>query len=269
MSGVEGLMSGVEGLVSDFAWLEGAATRERAARYHPQPLAAAAFQLAIDEAMLLAAEAGEMGQSLRVWEIPHPAVVLGRSSKVDLETDRVYCDQCSIPILRRCSGGAAIVAGPGCLMYSVVVSTETHPEAARIDGAHALVVERLLAAVRRQLPDADWQGICDLTWQDRKFSGNALRMARRHVLYHGTILYRADLARIEACLDHAPRQPDYRRGRSHQQFITNAPLDPSRLESDLSREFSATRQSPDENVFELAEKLAADRYLQDRWRYRH
>ena len=49
-------------------------------------------------------------------------VVIGRSSRTADEVDLEYCRAEGIPVLRRCSGGAAVVVGPGCLMYSVVLA---------------------------------------------------------------------------------------------------------------------------------------------------
>lgn len=228
-----------------------------------------AMLLALDEALLMGAEAGEVGPSFRTWEFAEPTVVLGRSSKVDQETDRKFCVSKRIAIYRRCSGGASIVGGPGCLMYSVVLSIDAYPEAGKIDGAHALVMGRVLNAARKQQPEIELQGICDLTWQNRKFSGNALRISRGHVLYHGTILYAADLECIGRCLDLAPRQPGYREGRNHLAFVTNAPLDPRRFSDSLADEFAATRGPIPESVLGRAVDLVSKRYSCEDWRYRH
>ena len=225
--------------------------------------------LALDEALLMGAESGEIGPSFRTWEFAKPTVVLGRSSKVDRESDRDFCDSNGIQIYRRCSGGASIVGGPGCLMYSVVLSIQEFPQAGRIDGAHALVMGRVLAAARQQLPDVRLQGICDLTWQNQKFSGNALRITRGHVLYHGTILYAADLDLIGRCLDFAPRQPEYRQERSHLTFVTNAPLDRQRLAGDLSDGFAAVDGPMPEVVLGRAVDLVSKRYSCEDWRFRH
>ena len=54
-----------------------------------------------------------------------------------------------IPILRRSSGGAAIVAGPGCLMYAVVLSYEARPELRDISRAHAFVLDRLATCAQQ------------------------------------------------------------------------------------------------------------------------
>lgn len=228
-----------------------------------------AMMLALDEACLMAAEAGEAGQSFRTWQLSSPAVILGRSSKVDRETDRGFCDQRDIPIFRRCSGGASVVGGPGCLMYSVVLAFAENPAVAKIDGAHQWVMSRIATAVQQQLPDARMQGICDLTWRNRKFSGNALRLTRGHVLYHGTILHDADLDLVAGCLDFAPRQPDYRQGRAHRTFITNIPVDPGQLCRDLAKQFAGASDDVPVAVQNRADELAESRYRRPEWRFRH
>lgn len=208
---------------------------------------------------------------LRLWTFDRPVLVLGRSSKVASEVSAEACASAGVPVLRRCSGGASIVGGPGCLMYSVVLSLEHRPAVRKIDEAHRFVMGRLLAAVTRQLPGATRQGTCDLVWEGRKFSGNSLRLARRHLLYHGTILYGADLELIARCLAEAPRQPEYRRGRPHGEFVVNAPLDPGALRVDLADAFGVTGRV--EGVApELAEamgRLVTERYSRPEWHARH
>ena len=87
-----------------------------------------AANLALDEALLEQAEAGAgPSEVLRLWEPTDPCVVVGRSSRVAVEVKQEACRQAGIPVLRRCSGGAAVVTGPGCLMYSVVLSYRDHP----------------------------------------------------------------------------------------------------------------------------------------------
>ncbi len=183
--------------------------------------------LALDEALLDEAEAAnEPREALRIWEPIAPLVVVGRSSHVNREVHEEACRGRGIPILRRTSGGAAIVTGPGCLMYAVVLSYELRPALRSLEAAHSLVMETLLSAISRLLPGAARRGICDLTYHDRKFSGNSVRCRRQHLLYHGTMLYDFDLELIEECLCMPPRVPDYRGGRNHREFVTNLPIAP-------------------------------------------
>lgn len=247
---------------------------------------AAANQLALDEAMLVwadrvaecmrdpdprAEEIEPDTESFRVWSFDHPTVVLGRSSKWRSEVDQEECRRRQVAILRRCTGGASIVAGPGCLMYSVVLRLRDDQALRKIDVAHNFVMNHLLAAVRRQCPDAARKGVCDLAIDDRKFSGNSLRISRNHLLYHGTMLTDADLEAVAACLDFAPRQPDYRRGRSHREFITNVPLDWKQFADDLADRWSASAAgaSRHDEIRQVAGELLTDRYLDTSWHQRH
>lgn len=225
-----------------------------------------AMQLAIEEAMLRTAGPGVR---VRTWEFSEPVVVLGRSSRVDQETDRAFCDSQGIQVFRRCSGGATVVGGPGCLMYTTVISREQYPELGMVDAAHRFVMQRVLAATQSQIPDTQLQGICDLTWRNRKFSGNATRITRDHVLYHGTVLYAADLGLIERCLDFAPRQPEYRMNRPHGEFVTNVPIDPSDWANALAEQFDGCEVGINPDAIDLARELTLNRYSQVDWRFRH
>ena len=229
-----------------------------------------ADHLALDEALLLRADAGSgADESIRVWEFDRHIVVLGRSSKIDLEVDRKYCKQHDIPIMRRCSGGAAIVGGPGCLMYSVILSHQQEPGLQKIDAAHRYMMERVVSAVRRQILDVEHQGICDLTYKNRKCSGNSLRISREHLLYHGTVLYDADLSVLSSCLSEAPRQPEYRSRRDHHDFVTNIPIDPDQLRNDLLDVFCVSRDADSVLPTKRMEELRQTRYDNPDWHLRH
>ncbi len=215
----------------------------------------------------------------RVWRFGEPTVVLGRSSRINEEVDRQWCAERQIDVLRRCTGGASVVGGPGCLMYSVVVRVPADGGLRKIDVAHDYVMQRVLAAVQTQLPDADRAGTCDLIWNTRKFSGNSLRVARHHLLYHGTLLLDADLDLIAECLAFAPRQPEYRRGRDHRDFICNVGLDEPSLVDSLARQFGVDGLSSiggsgeedttvAEKIEAIADELMRTRYSDPGWHER-
>jgi lipoate-protein ligase A len=205
-----------------------------------------AENLALDEALLDEAEETDAPREVvRLWESPRPAVVVGRSSRVDLEVNREACLSLGIPILRRSSGGAAVVVGPGCFMYSVVLSTELRPELKDVSRAHAFVLGQLAKGLHGESLDATCAGTSDLVMfgetaeTARKFSGNSLRAKRRHVLYHGTLLYDFDLSLIARCLKMPPRQPYYRQARAHGDFVGNLRGTRAQLRSAILKAFSA------------------------------
>ncbi len=192
-----------------------------------------AENLALDEALLDAAEAGEMSAGemsagvLRLWESPTYCVVLGRSSVAEVEVNLEACRRDRIPVLRRSSGGGTILAGPGCLMYALVLGFQDHPQLQAIDAAHRFVLGQLSQMLSTDDTPVAPHGTSDLAirstasgpWQ--KFSGNAMRLKRRHILYHGTLLYDFDLERLPRWLAAPTRTPDYRDDREHAEFVTN------------------------------------------------
>ena len=105
---------------------------------------------------------------------------------------------------------------------------------------------------------------CDLAIGDLKFSGNALRCKRNFFLYHGTVLYDFPLDRISRYLQTPPRQPDYRRGRSHQEFVRNFPSDAVAIRKAIRDAWLATEvqtEWPRDAVTALVEQ----RYAKSAW----
>jgi lipoate-protein ligase A len=225
-------------------------------------LPALAENLALDEALLDEAEAsGGPTECLRLWESPKFAVVLGRSSKAAVEANLPACQADRIAVTRRCSGGCAVVIGPGCLMYSVVLSYELHPQLRVLDEVHRYVLERVSRAVGL---GTTISGTSDLTWRGRKFSGNSLRCKRDHLLYHGTLLYDFPLDLVARYLCPPPREPEYRTGRSHAEFIANLDTDAVMLRSELRLAFDADLELSTWPQARVAQ-LVSSRYGRGEW----
>lgn len=229
---------------------------------HPTP----ELNLAFDEALLMDPAVGE---TLRLWEADKPFVVLGRSSGYDDEVDVPNCEASSIPILRRVSGGATIVTGPGCLMYAVTLDLEQYPELADLGKAHAFVLERMSGALRKIDPSVSVSGTSDLTLSragiTHKFSGNSLRRVRDRLLYHGTLLYDFDLFSIARLLRTAPRQPEYREQRDHEEFVTNLAADRAELTLAIERSWEGQPGKEAASTLALADRLVAEKYALDSW----
>jgi lipoate-protein ligase A len=225
--------------------------------------------LALDEALLTEAESSARPREIiRIWESLQVAVVVGRSTRVAEEVNLEACRADGVVVCRRTSGGASVVIGPGCLMYSLVLSYERRPAMRMVDQAHRFVLERTAKALAGSTTECvEPMGTSDLALRDRKFSGNSLRCRRSHLLYHGTLLYDFPLEKISRYLRHPPRQPDYRKGRSHDQFVMNLLVDPARLKQCLMEAWhvdSTRRQWPTERVAQLVR----ERYASDEWNLR-
>ncbi|MEQ1905480.1 MAG: lipoate--protein ligase family protein [Pirellulaceae bacterium] len=223
-----------------------------------------AANLALDEALLERAENEEGQECLRLWEPESAFVVLGRSSPYLREVNLDFCSANDIPILRRSSGGATIVTGPGCLMYAVVLDLRLRPGLALVDRAHDFVLSRISSGLARLGIESEISGTSDLTCQGQKFSGNSLRCRRNAIVYHGTLLHGMSIEFIERCLHRPIRQPDYRQDRSHRDFLRGLPVERQALEKALTAEWQCNEPDLDPPL-EMCHDLVQQKYSQAAW----
>ena len=206
-------------------------------KYLDLTLPTPAKNLDCDEQLLDAAERGDGGEVLRVWESLEPFVVVGYGNTIEAEVKVAACAARGILILRRCSGGGTVVQGPGCLNYALVLKLADNVELRNVTTANRFIMERNRAAIefiianRQSLIEV--QGHTDLALDGLKFSGNAQRRRRNFILFHGTFLLDFDLALVSKLLPMPSRQPDYRAGRAHEKFLTNLAVPAAAVKSAL------------------------------------
>jgi lipoate-protein ligase A len=229
--------------------------------YLDRTLPSAAENLALDEALLLEAEAGRGGEVLRVWEWPELAVVLGSGCRLAEDVDESACAADGVPVLRRSSGGGTVLLGPGCLLYTLVLDQERDPALTQIQSSYRHILGRVAAALGSEV---EQEGISDLALGGRKFSGNAQQRKRRHLLHHGTLLYAFDLGRVGRYLRPPPRQPEYRAGRPHADFLLNLPLPAEELKRRLRTVWGADTETDTWPADEVR-RLVVEKYDSAAW----
>jgi lipoate-protein ligase A len=91
-----------------------------------------------------------------------------------------------------------------------------------------------------------------------------MRCRKRHLLYHGTILYNFPLELISRCLKIPPRMPDYRNARDHETFVANLPVPAEDIKRALLSAWNALEPL---EVWprELTARLAAEKYGNPQW----
>jgi lipoate-protein ligase A len=174
-----------------------------------------AQNLAIDEeAIQLTSIKGRA--SLRFWWGGPPAVVIGFSEKPDQTVNQNACRDLGIEVLKRFTGGGSVLQTAGVLNYSLTIPTNRiiDPQNAFQPGMDFLLdligSFGLVGATR---------GISDVAVEGRKVSGNAQAQRRGALLVHGTLLIDFDYELAEKALKHPLREPEYRRGRNHRDFL--------------------------------------------------
>ena len=189
-------------------------------------------QLGGDLQLFQHVEDGAADFGWRLWEADTAAVVLGRFGNAANEVFEARCQRDGVPIVRRCSGGGAVVVGRGCLNFAVVFSLAVHPELADVARSFSLVLHRIAGVLT--IKGLSIAGGTDLVVGGRKVSGNAQRRGRRALLHHGTLLYDFDPALAARYLREPRRQPAYRDHRPHADFMGCLRVPRERLTARLS-----------------------------------
>lgn len=195
-----------------------------------------------DHLLARAIESGAPAWEL--WEPERELVVLGRSNDPARECDLDACRAAGVPVLKRRGGGGAVVLARGMLV--VTLAGPHDPGSGRLRAGERIQSWIAAGLARAGVPGAVPRGLGDLALGERKVLGSSMAFRRGHVLYQGVLLVSADLAHIDALLRHPSREPDYRRGRSHGQFVTSLAaagyrLTPAELRGHLLAGFDAAR----------------------------
>jgi lipoate-protein ligase A len=107
-----------------------------------------------------------------------------------------------------------------------------------VDLAHDHVLERIAAAIRSAGVTATVLGRGDLVVGGRKFGGSAQRRLKNWFMVHCSILYGFPIELIARYLKMPRRQPEYRAGRSHADFLVNLTVSRDQLASAIQHTFA-------------------------------
>lgn len=221
--------------------------------------------LACDEALLDHCEETGADEVIRFWEPSRYFVVLGYANRIATETNLPFCEANTIPILRRCSGGGTVLQGPGCLNYSLILRILDNGPLRTITATNDFVMGRhqeVLSALLKVRVEK--QGHTDLTVGGLKFAGNAQRRKLRYLIFHGCFLLDMDIGLLQKALLMPSKQPAYRAGRSHSDFLVNLKLSPQLVKSSLREAWHAAEVlSP--IPLERVNRLVRDKYSRTDW----
>lgn len=157
--------------------------------------------------------------SYKVWQPDKLYAVLGRANNIDdsLITGNITKD--NVSVLKRPSGGEAVILSPGMLVISAKMKFHKEMNTKQIfNRINTLLIDRLSALGIKGLHS---QGISDLSINDRKILGSSMYLSKDVIFYHAVLNISEDVSLISKYLKHPTREPDYRKGRSHLEFVTS------------------------------------------------
>jgi lipoate-protein ligase A len=154
----------------------------------------------------------------RIYEPGSLCAVLGAAGKPeqDLMLEALQAD--SVPWMHRRGGGGTVVLGPGQVVLALVTEVDSpyrnREYAAQIN---AWIVESLSAL---GVSDVEPEGISDLAIGGKKIVGTSIYRTRLVLFYQASLLVDVDISLFTRYLAMPVKVPEYRRGRSHEDFCT-------------------------------------------------
>ncbi len=168
---------------------------------------------------------------VRFWIPLSPIIVLGRSQNPSEEVNLDAAARDGIPLYQRIGGGGAVVLTSGCLAIALRLRRQPGmaiPDYFRLGSS--LVKQAVFSVTGMELED---EGLSDLAWKGRKLAGCSCYLPRDYALYLASLMVLDCRVPVERYLTHPTREPDYRNGRPHGDFMacladfTERPVDPS------------------------------------------
>lgn len=154
---------------------------------------------------------------------------------MSLFEDKVQADQ--IPVYKRPSGGESVILTPQTLIISVrLIDPELSNPHVYFKQINSLLIKELSEL---GIADLSYKGISDIAIGNKKILGSSIYRKRDLVFYHAVLNISESLDQIAYYLAHPQREPDYRKGRNHTDFVTSLhqagyPVDASTLQMKLN-----------------------------------
>lgn len=241
-----------------------------------------ALNMALDEALVAAVESG--GASvLRFYGWDPPAISLGYAQSADGELDVEACRAAGVDIVRRPTGGRAVLHWQE-LTYSAIFAAPSESFGARIEQTYGVIGECLVAGLRRFGADVELERAnvrtprprrgtaalpcfssiarSEVKWRGRKLVGSAQRRFAGAVLQHGSIVIGPAHEQLVDCLrlDEARRAQWRERLRADSTYLqecVGGPVERSQLVECMVAGFCEVLDRP----------LIADQVQPDEWAF--
>jgi lipoate-protein ligase A len=129
-----------------------------------------------------------------LWQ-SQPSVIVGKHQNTLAEINYNYVKNNNTKVARRLSGGGAVYHDEGNLNFTFILNGKE----GRLVNFHRYM-EPVLKVLQSLSLDAYFEGRNNIMINNMKISGNAEHIYKQRVLHHGTLLFDAQLDRLEEAL---------------------------------------------------------------------
>jgi lipoate-protein ligase A len=157
--------------------------------------------------------------SVLVWIPENTFIVLGASNNPETSVieENVIVD--NIIVYKRKSGGQAVVLTPKVIVISkLFVNSENLQPKTVFKEVNSIIISVL---ENMGVENLSQEGISDIAISGKKILGSSIYRNKDKLLYHAVINHSEPVSTFERYLKHPQKEPDYRKGRRHGEFVTS------------------------------------------------
>lgn len=171
----------------------------------------------LPDQVLIDPEATE--NAFMVWQPEETVIVLGQSNTAELTVNTEIAKVDGVRIYKRPSGGQTVILTPNTLVISArLISEKLDNPQVYFKRINNLI---MMALANLGVSDLNEKGISDITIGAKKILGSSIYRKRNMVFYHAVLNISESPEFIGRYLKHPTREPDYRIGRKHEDFVTS------------------------------------------------
>lgn len=154
-----------------------------------------------------------------LWIPDKPYIVLGASNKADDSVIESHVLRDNITVLKRRTGGQTVILTPNNLIISATITDEAIMKPK--DVFHKFNHHIIAAIEKDHFEKFRTRGISDIALGEKKIVGSSMYRGKNMLFYHAVLNFNEDPATFQKYLKHPKKEPDYRKGRPHDEFVTS------------------------------------------------
>lgn len=159
------------------------------------------------------------GDGLMIWQPSSLIIVLGQSNTPEKSLVIRQVEVDNVPVTKRPTGGETVILSPEMAVITVAREFENMPRSGNFfSEINSVIIDNLESLGVSSLVT---RGISDIAIGNRKILGSSMHRKNNRLVYHAVLNLGGDTSLFNRYLLHPVREPGYRQGRNHSEFVTS------------------------------------------------
>ncbi len=160
----------------------------------------------------------EESNKFLLWIPDKTYIILGASNKAHISVEESLALKDNITVMKRRTGGQTVMLTPNNLIISAVITDESVMKPKDVFNNFNDII---IGAIEKDHNEKfSTRGISDIALGDKKIMGSSMYRGKGKLFYHAVLNYNEPPATFQKYLKHPSIEPDYRKGRMHDEFVT-------------------------------------------------